>query len=350
MHLIFTSLLLALLLRTPALFAVSLDRPDKELGDAENKFMEAFKTGSIPQIEGALRSPNLKLNVYYSGISPLAIALAFKNKDLVQKFLDAGARMDFLSTAGVNTSGTPLTVACLGKKNADMVRFLVDKGARLDGRAVGTVMSPMTAAFKVKDLAVLEILLSKGANPNTLNQASQNPLLLDAIASRQQPVIDLLLKYKANPNDVDQAGSTALVLAEQRGDKKLTAQLKKLGGKAKLTATELEQTSRFKEQKACADVNPDKLAALKARLQTDFAANCKMPPVDCNVVAKGCDKPAYVSEALLQHLDINESDYKISGALCGKWSIEALVPCGSGVFIPKLRLNCILGANGATCS
>ncbi|HKX62670.1 MAG TPA: ankyrin repeat domain-containing protein, partial [Verrucomicrobiae bacterium] len=174
-------------------------------------------------------------------------------------------------------SFTPLHTAA-SKGQLVVARFLLDSGALLDQQTlpltsgVGPVrgQTPLALACDAGHKAMAEFLLSRGANPNSVNQARDTPLHLaakkgfvsvaevlirnkaqvdpknaegdtplhSAVEAGQTPMALALLKAGADVNATIAGGQTALHLAAARGNTELVSSLLERG--AKLDAVDQE--------------------------------------------------------------------------------------------------------------
>jgi cytohesin len=161
-----------------------------------------------------------------SGQTALHVAAGLGNVNLLSILLDAGADLE----AKTNSGMTPLAVAVNGG-NLTTVRTLLARKANpnveyevsFTGIPKGTNWPIIGAA--VRDLPLLESLLTNGANPNVKgvrpfgsdDQNGYTPLFF-AVAysddfSKNLAKVQMLLKFKADPNLASESGKTPLHLA-----------------------------------------------------------------------------------------------------------------------------------------
>jgi ankyrin repeat protein len=134
---------------------------------------------------------------------------------------------------GVSLQGaTPLLLAS-GSNHLDMVKILLDAGAdpllSTEQNVTALMMSAgggtglnSSDAETAEEIATIELLLSLGAEVNTVGHFGWTPLHLAAYHGRNT-VIDLLIKNGANPNVMDGFGQTPLsisyaIVTEGMGD------------------------------------------------------------------------------------------------------------------------------------
>ncbi|KAJ5675172.1 uncharacterized protein N7477_005106 [Penicillium maclennaniae] len=101
----------------------------------------------------------------------------------------------------------PLTAAIRGQCDVETIKLLINHGASLQNR----LENPINWAIYSHNLAVLEILLEAGADPNNPEEGDRFPLLQAGEKSRHghgDAALSLLLKYGADPLRLTKDGST----------------------------------------------------------------------------------------------------------------------------------------------
>ena len=177
------------------------------------------------------------------GFTPLDVASASHQKDVMETLLRAGARVDAASPYG-----TALTFAALGG-HVEGIDLLLSRGANVNvTRADGTT-ALMLASRAGADAAVKELLrrkanvkikdnsgatalvyaahegqqeagrllLAAGATVDSTDNSGETPLMAAAINGRAE-FVRLLLESGAHPNLRDAKGRTALLLSAAYGD------------------------------------------------------------------------------------------------------------------------------------
>lgn len=176
-------------------------------------------------------------------MTPLDIAAASHQADVMQSLLEAGAKTDAESPYG-----TPLTFAAI-TGNYEGAKLLLERGAdvnvaRVDGKSVlmmaSTAGNPVLVAELLKHKAnvnaksysdatalsyaaraghveVGRMLLQAGATIDTRDAEGQTPLMGAAMTGNVE-FVKLLLQKGAKPNLRDSKGRTALLLASAYGD------------------------------------------------------------------------------------------------------------------------------------
>ena len=109
-----------------------------------------------------------------------------------------------------------------------VARLLIDSGADVNLVADNDFhVAPIHAAVARHDVAMIEILLLQGADPNKEQQKRVRPLH-DAAASGQTVSIALLLMFGAELDAETEEGETAMTLASLEGHKALAQRLREL--------------------------------------------------------------------------------------------------------------------------
>ena len=164
-----------------------------------------------------------------SGISALMLASEQGFADCVRNLCEGGADVELAPSGktalSMNLSGqTPLF--CAAKEgHLDIVRYLLDRGANPNATnhyGVSVLWIPCQRGL----LKIVELLLERGADPELApegQEAEERSIsgwtpLYAAIKSRQYAVVKLLLAKGANPNAITSLGSTPFLLASEIGD------------------------------------------------------------------------------------------------------------------------------------
>jgi len=185
---------------------------------------DAIRAGDTAYIKAHLTKPELEARDR-RGSTPLMHAAAFANLNTLKLLIDAGAdvraRNDMDATAllwaaadsekarmliecGADVTvasklgRTPLMVAAARKGGTAIVELLLSKGA--DVHAKNRIAeTALTFAARAGDLDIIKLLLAKGAEPNTVDVVGRGPLFAAAIG--QNPaIVRLLLEHGAAVN------------------------------------------------------------------------------------------------------------------------------------------------------
>lgn len=123
---------------------------------------------------------------------------------------------------------TPLLLVCAHDKNIEMVKYIlsecsvdVDKPDH-DGRA------PIHAVAKNGNLEILELLLNKGVNVNSITRESVSPLMI-ATTFGHRRMVQYLLREFSDTELSNRQGKTALALAAEYGETKILKDLLNAG-------------------------------------------------------------------------------------------------------------------------
>lgn len=164
-----------------------------------------------------------------SGISALMLASEQGFYECVKNLCEGKANVELAPSGktalSMNLSGqTPLF--CAAKEgHLDIVKYLLERGANPNATnhyGVSVLWIPCQRGLT----NIVELLLEKGANPEISPsgiEAEERSIsgwtpLYAAIKSRQYAVVKILLTANANPNAVTSLGSTPFLLASEIGD------------------------------------------------------------------------------------------------------------------------------------
>ncbi len=132
----------------------------KELKDINREIWQASYAGNIDTIEDYLRK-GVSPNFVTIGGSPLAIAVAKENKELIDCLLRYGADINFVESDNA-MSLVPLMAAC-ENENIAMMKYLIGLGAQVD-RISGNRKSILQVAVEIGSKELTQFLLDEGAN------------------------------------------------------------------------------------------------------------------------------------------------------------------------------------------
>jgi ankyrin repeat protein len=200
--------------------------------------------------------------------TPLTFASMSGNVPDAMRFLSMGANPDFLRNDGMsplamatNVGCTPIVDALIEKKVnvntqddggytalavaarqgfASVGKKLIDAGAKVDLADVDGE-TPLMLASENGHADVVKMLLENGAKPNATDSAGKTALLLAASYGDYPEVANALLNGKANPKAKDAKGRTAAQIASARGFRGMVAVL---GGTYNASAIQPKRTPR----------------------------------------------------------------------------------------------------------
>jgi ankyrin repeat protein len=100
-------------------------------------------------------------------------------------------------------SGNTALIFAIGDRNEDYTAFLLNQGAdpNLPGKDGDT---PLIAAARIGYEQAAEWLIGQGAKVDAANRMGETPLII-AVQTRQLPLVKLLLTAGANPDKTDHA-------------------------------------------------------------------------------------------------------------------------------------------------
>jgi ankyrin repeat protein len=176
--------------------------------------------GLIPILVDAGANPVLRDR---SGQTPLDLALAYKNANVVAVLLKLGSRISEPQAAAEEAMETAVL-----KGQVEIARILLESGFNVNKPTASGSTYLHDAALK-NQRRIAELLLHCGAHLEALNQIGGTPLH-DAALGGSVDVINLLLDQGANINAADRESSaTPLMLAASLGRASAVAALLKRG-------------------------------------------------------------------------------------------------------------------------
>jgi len=128
--------------------------------------------------------------------------------DTVELFLQAG-----FDPSLCNEHGIPLLSLAVRALHYDMAHLLISYGASIDLCAKDRNHSPLMDAAQLGDARLVELLLSKNADPNIKSKCGQTALIF-AAARQDEPIVKMLVEHKADWTISDDLGMSALAYAK----------------------------------------------------------------------------------------------------------------------------------------
>eukprot|EP00743_Colponemidia_sp_Colp-15_P002581 GILK01002796.1.p1 GENE.GILK01002796.1~~GILK01002796.1.p1 ORF type:complete len:384 (+),score=45.40 GILK01002796.1:64-1215(+) len=147
--------------------------------------------------------------VNLSGVTALMCACEKGHLNIVTKILETGADVNARDGANISV----LHYACRSN-NVDVVSIVIQFGASIPSGLL------WYCCRHVKNVAVLALLLEKGADPDETDHENVTPLLL-SVERDNSVFVQLLLQYGAAPLIEDTRGRTALSVAKMRNNEEV---------------------------------------------------------------------------------------------------------------------------------
>jgi ankyrin repeat protein len=215
---------------------------------AESDLLAAIRADDLAGVEAAVRAdPNALNHRAADGTTPLLYAAYREREAIVARLRAAKRELDFFEACAVGDLArmrtevargvdvnvrapdgfTPLGLAVFFRRQ-DAARYLIEVGADVNAQADNSLrVGPIHAAVARADLALLELLLARGADPDRAQLKLVRPLH-DAAASGNLAVTAMLLAYGADPSARTEEGWTPADLARQRGHADLATLLERV--------------------------------------------------------------------------------------------------------------------------
>ena len=181
-----------------------------KLRSKDGQLLKAAQFGDLDSIR-ALLDEGADIEARDRGrATTLVIAAKHGHSQIVQLLIDSGANVN----AKTESSETALFFAAKDDKTVDIVQLLLDNNA--DINATSTFGSPLIVAAEKGAVAVLQLLLDRGANTEPKDGHIYNALHR-AVIARQLKSVKVLLENQADIEALDSRGNTALIIAARSG-------------------------------------------------------------------------------------------------------------------------------------
>ena len=219
------------------------------------------------------------------GLTPLGVACAAANWELVRFLLDRGARVEHEHE---HAQPALLASAAIAQDDAQGVKLLLKRRARVDARGALARTPLMTAALN-GNAAIAKTLLDAGAQIDLVD-AHGTTALMEAARSGAHVVLDLFADRSPAVDMLDLHGRTALIIASQskQASEETVRRLLALGATRELAAADGRRAVDFAAASGRWNIVAllDPQYPLPATLQTQKA------------VAAPADSPAHLLDAL----------------------------------------------------
>jgi uncharacterized protein len=206
--------------------------------DGSTPLQWAVYNGNVAEVRRLLRlGANASLANKY-GATPMSLAAEVANTEILKVLLEVGADVE-----SPNADGQTALLAVSRTGNVEAAKLLLDRGAKVDAKEKWGGQTPLMWASARRHPAMMELLISKGADVNAASidrnyqrhvQAEGRPKSLDSggltpllYAARENCMacVDVLLKHKADLDLTDPDGVSPLLVAIMNANWDLAQQL-----------------------------------------------------------------------------------------------------------------------------
>ncbi|XP_014215071.1 ankyrin repeat domain-containing protein 7-like [Copidosoma floridanum] len=163
------------------------------------------------------------------GNTPLSIAVACNNADVVRFLLDKKVDINVLNHNG----DTPLWIALKKSVSEAIIEMLIDSGVHVNIADRRGDM-PLTYVVQRNNTPVAIMLIDAGALVNIKNKKGLTPLIY-AVKNNNVSLASILIKSGALINDADKYGNTPLIHAVRNNNVPLVKSLIKAGANLYIT-------------------------------------------------------------------------------------------------------------------
>ena len=202
-----------------------------------------FEEHGAEIIDKLISSPHFNPNSHHPELgTPLTAAISSNDEKLVRRLVALGAKIDQLSVDEKgNRFRSPLEEAII-RADVGVVRSLLESKLfnDLDGNSYPDASSAIIYTIsncqkKEERLKILEMLLTKGCDPNYENKANNFglPLIL-MVQQKDVDAIRLMTKHKADLNHISARYGTPLLAAIKNNDQDMVRVLRELGADVNL--------------------------------------------------------------------------------------------------------------------
>ncbi|HUW40374.1 MAG TPA: ankyrin repeat domain-containing protein [Rectinemataceae bacterium] len=160
------------------------------------------KEWTLQENRRSARAALLEMGISYH-TDALSQCVAEGDSLAVELFLQAGFPPDARDKHGV-----PLLCLAARNKHRAVAEHLLERGASLDLQSEDRGFSPLMDAALAGSVDLVELFLSRGADPDLVSKDSQTALVV-AVGRNDTETVKLLLAFGADPDIVDKLGLSA---------------------------------------------------------------------------------------------------------------------------------------------
>ncbi|WP_028331066.1 ankyrin repeat domain-containing protein [Brachyspira alvinipulli] len=180
-----------------------------------DELMNAVSKGDMKALEKLIKD-DTDLNKQYDKITPLNLAAARNDKEMVKFLVEKGADINLEDGYGY----TPLIIA-IKYRNIGLAKNIIDLKPDLNAICSATGDTPLTYLVNAKKYGGVAYLcyymIKNGADINKKNKEGNTPLMI-AAASYNYAIVGVLVNMGADYNIKNKEGQTAIDIASARDD------------------------------------------------------------------------------------------------------------------------------------
>ena len=194
--------------------------------DGSTPLQWAVYNGDVAEVKRLLRAGADASIANKYGATPMSLAAEVGSTEMLKVLLEVGADVE-----SPNADGQTALLAVARTGNVEAAKLLIDRGAKVDAKEKWGGQTPLMWASARRHPAMMELLISKGADVNAASidrnyqrhvQAEGRPKSLDSggltpllYAARENCMacVDVLLKHKADIDLPDPDGVSPLLVA-----------------------------------------------------------------------------------------------------------------------------------------
>ncbi|MEI0524469.1 ankyrin repeat domain-containing protein [Brachyspira murdochii] len=193
-----------------------LSSEDSNNIDGYDELMNAVSKGDMKALEKLIKD-DTDLNKQYDNITPLGLAAARNDKEMVKFLAEKGADINLEDGYGY----TPLMKA-IDYYNVGLAKNIIDLKPDLNAICSATGDTPLTYLVNANKYGggadLCYYMIKNGADINKKNKEGNTPLMI-AAASYSYGIVGVLANMGADYNIKNKEGQTAIDIASARNDK-----------------------------------------------------------------------------------------------------------------------------------